>query len=69
MAVNIAKADLDELEGLVDRYSLTGVVEALAQISFEKADHIRTNWQDQVTAREWDRSAKQLDAAASKIMV
>lgn len=56
--------DRDTLEGLVDRRGLASVVAALAGIAHEKAEHIRTNWQDEMTARAWGMAADALDAAA-----
>jgi hypothetical protein len=49
--------DRDILEGLVDGYSLTEVMEALAEICDEKADHILTNWQDEKTSKVWTHVA------------
>jgi hypothetical protein len=36
------------------------VVTGLEMICSEKAEHIRANWQDKVTARPWDRAANRL---------
>jgi len=55
------------LEGLVDAHDLDGVIEALADVCFAKADHLRSNWQDDATARTWERAAKTLLKAASKL--
>ena len=54
-------AHREELELMVDRYSVAEVLQALAQVCREKADHIRSNWQDQTTARSWDAAAVRLD--------
>jgi len=50
----------DTLESLVDAKGMTTVLETLAQIASEKADHIATNWQDTGLAKEWDRLAARL---------
>ena len=50
----------EALEGLIDRHSLTAVLELLAEICSDKADHIRTNWQYHPTAACWERAAVEL---------
>jgi hypothetical protein len=59
----------DALEGIVDGNTLAAVVDALAAVCRDKAEHIRSAWQDWETARAWDRAAKVLEAAAGKIDV
>ena len=58
---------VDALERLVDTNDIYTVVYTLSRICGEKADHLRANWQDRVTAKEWDKAAKSLDTAAAKI--
>jgi len=57
----------DTLEMLVDRKGLAGVVEALAEIADEKAEHVRSNWQDEPLAKAWERDAWTLKKAAAKL--
>jgi hypothetical protein len=59
----------EALERLIDASSLATVVHTLAEIAAEKAEHIRCNWQDRLTARQWDRAARVLGGAAVKIDV
>jgi hypothetical protein len=49
------------LESLVDKYSLAQVIENLAEICYGKAEHLRTNWQDEQSAKYWERNGKRLD--------
>jgi len=58
----------DELELMVDRYSVAELVAALAKVCREKAEHIRVNWQDDDTARPWDRNAARLEAVVPKLV-
>jgi hypothetical protein len=51
----------DELEALIDKTSLAGVVFALVQIANEKGEHVATNWGDAVTAKYWFRAANRID--------
>jgi hypothetical protein len=49
------------LETLVDRVGLRNVLYALALIARHKAEHIRSNWQDEALANLWEHDAKILD--------
>lgn len=42
------------IEGLVDSHGMSHVVGLLIDVCVGKADHIRANWQDNVTATAWD---------------
>ena len=53
--------EFEVLEALVDRAGLRNVVYALACIARAKAEHIRTNWQDDLLAKLWDRNAGTLE--------
>jgi len=57
----------DTLEELVDHTSLHDVLDSLSTICYEKADHVRTTWQDIPLARLWIHAAKLLDALAQKV--
>lgn len=57
----------DCLEGLVDRIGLKATIELLAVICEEKAEHVMSNWQDQITAAAWRRSAQAIDKVVPKI--
>jgi hypothetical protein len=56
------------LEGMVDRHGLEAVIETLAEICYEKGDHLRTNWQDEKSAKSWDRMGKQLNKFAGGLI-
>ena len=58
----------DILEKLIDTNGLQAVIVALSQICFEKADHIRENWQDDKLSKLWEKNAKVLDTAQSKLI-
>jgi hypothetical protein len=57
----------ETLEALVDKHSLAYVLELLGRVCHEKAEHLRSNWQDDVSAREWDRDATVCERAACKV--
>lgn len=58
---------LDALEAMIDKIGLNAVVETLAEVCSAKADHIRTNWQDEPLAKGWDRRAARLINVAVKL--
>jgi len=50
----------DELEDMIDKSSLDDVLEMLVEICYEKADHMRHNWQDEASAKQWERWGKKI---------
>jgi len=61
-------AKIDALEAMIDAGTLGGVIDMLAEVCSAKADHIRTSWQDETTADEWDRYAAALLGLQDKIL-
>jgi dihydrodipicolinate synthase/N-acetylneuraminate lyase len=49
------------LEALIDKHGLKTVVSALSNVCGEKAEHLRSNWQDKASARVWENAGKTLD--------
>jgi hypothetical protein len=45
-----------QLELLIDKFSLVEVADALADICFAKSDHAATHWQDKTTAHAWNNA-------------
>jgi hypothetical protein len=57
-----------QLEQVLDKMpSLASVVRALVAVCRDKADHLRTNWQDEGTARTWEKDADKLQAVANRL--
>lgn len=52
------------LEQLIDKHGLGAISEALSQVCYEKADHIRSNWQDNGLAKRWETAAMQFPSPA-----
>ncbi len=50
----LTQAERDTLEAMIDRTSLTSVLEGMFDVCGDKAEHIRANWQDEQTAEVWD---------------
>ncbi len=59
--------DISTLEQLVDQHGLPAILVMLTEICGEKADHLRTNWQDAVTAKDWQKAGRLLDSASMRI--
>ena len=56
-----------ELERLMDGSSLLRIIEALATVCRNKAEHLRTNWQDEIAAKSYEKDAAKLDSLSTKI--
>jgi hypothetical protein len=57
----------DSLEDLVDRSSLSDVLEALEGMCDEKADHVATNWQDRPLSKQWAKAARAIGRASQSV--
>ena len=56
-------ADYEELKEtleteFVDKSNLATVMEMLSDICHDKAEHLRSNWQDENTAKLWEHDAE-----------
>lgn len=58
---------MGELEHLIDRLGLYRVTELIGEICGEKAEHLRSNWQDEEAAKHWDKAAKQFEKTESAL--
>ena len=56
----------DNLETLIDKTSANFVLNCIVQIAHDKADHLRTNWQDENSAKQWEKLASKLETLADK---
>lgn len=48
----------NELEALMDKGGIRLMLDSIAAICSAKADHIRSNWQDEMLARAWEMQSK-----------
>lgn len=62
-----SKDDAIDLEAMIDRHGLYTIVSMLSDICSDKAQHIRTNWQDDSTATQWEKAMAIVDRAAGRI--
>jgi hypothetical protein len=56
------------LEQLIDICGLSSVVMALSDICDEKAEHIRSNWQDKPLARQWAKACGRLGTVVPSLL-
>lgn len=59
--------DMEALEAMVDRHGLTQVLIMLHHICGEKAEHLRSNWQDDASAKYWEQDARRIEKAAVSV--
>jgi hypothetical protein len=54
------------LETMIDTVGLSNTLYALASLCSDKAEHIRSNWQDETLAKHWDKRNNALTLIAGK---
>lgn len=58
----MTRAELDnQIESLIDKHGLQMVLDSLATVCGEKAEHLAVTWQDTASAKAWANAAQQLD--------
>jgi len=58
---------LKELEMLLDKLGTADILHYLGDICLEKAEHVRTNYQDESLAKEWELCRDAYDTLAVNI--
>ncbi len=57
---------LDNLEMLIDAKGISGVLDMISDICYEKRDHVLTNWQDKRLACDWGKAAARVNLCARR---
>ena len=57
------------IETLIDRTSLVEVLTAIECICSQKAEHLRVNWQDNATAKHWDKASNLVADVTRRVTV
>jgi hypothetical protein len=57
----------ETLEQYIDMHGLDFVLAGLASVCREKAEHLRSNWQDERSAKQWERKADIVDRAVERL--
>ncbi|AUT02721.1 hypothetical protein CLI64_21255 [Nostoc sp. CENA543] len=55
------KDNMDVLEALIDKLTLSAILEMLERICHKKAENLRNHWQDETSAKRWDKAARQIE--------
>jgi len=55
------------VEDIQDKIGIKALTQMLAEISFEKAEHLRSAWQDDTTAKWWEKVGELFDRTAEKL--
>lgn len=50
----------EHLEQLIDCYGLPRLLAELSTIAYAKAEHLQTNWQDNILSKAWVRAGDRL---------
>ena len=59
--VSVMKEYMSALEGLVEQLTLAAILEMLERICHKKAETLRTHWNDEETAKLWEKAARQIE--------
>ncbi len=66
--VIMKQRDRDAIEELIDKNGLSGVVETIAEIAFEKQEHIEQGDSGATgLSKSWGKDAKALDTLSAKL--
>ena len=57
----------ETLEKLIDAYSLEEILDAIANICYEKAQHLRSAWQDPESAKTWEQDGKKIEQVSRRV--
>jgi hypothetical protein len=55
------KEYMEILETLIDKSTLSAILEMLERICHKKAENMRTHWQDETSAELWEKAARQIE--------
>ncbi|MBO3459476.1 hypothetical protein G7B40_012935 [Aetokthonos hydrillicola Thurmond2011] len=55
------KEYMETLEALVNESTLSTILEMLERICHKKAENLRTHWQDEASAKLWEKAARQIE--------
>lgn len=66
---NVAKRQqaLDDIERVVDAFSVREALAFLDEVCGMKAEHVREHWQDGLSARVWERTGRKIEKLARTI--
>ena len=57
----------ETLEAMIDKHSLLHVLTGLQLVCDEKAEHLRSNWQDTISAKVWEQDSNKITKILNQI--
>lgn len=63
----MTQSHFETLESILDQSNINEVVKMLGRICYEKADHARSNWQDEDLAKAWERNGSLLGTVEARL--
>jgi hypothetical protein len=58
---------LENLESMIDSQGLKGLLDKIIEVCGEKAEHIRSSYDDNTTANSWEKDGRALESVRSKL--
>ncbi|MBW4512851.1 MAG: hypothetical protein KME64_41140 [Scytonematopsis contorta HA4267-MV1] len=52
---------IEVVETVIDKLTLAAVLEMLERICHKKAENLRNHWDDETTAKLWEKAARQIE--------
>ena len=49
------------IEQMIDESGMENFLDAVETVCYDKADHLRTNWQDEYAAKQWEKTASKIE--------
>ena len=67
--INATQTVKDATEAYIDDLGVARLLDALADVCRDKAEHLESNWQDHAAGHDWEHAAKQIDQLACRVRV
>ena len=65
--IRAKKETILHLESIIDAIGLMNTLEAIADICYDKAEHLRSNWQDEKSAKCWESDGDELHCTIGRL--
>lgn len=57
----------EHIEQLIDAYGVARLLETIADICGQKAEHIESNWQDALLSKQWEKAGFKINNTAMHV--
>ena len=65
---DLSEPNENAIEDMIDRFETSSVLDAIADIAWNKASHVRETWNDHNLAALWETRARRIERAAASIL-